>query len=151
MKEREKRGRKGKRGEEWMEGRRRWRSCVKGHVVALLVILINEDLDAERACSQRAAAGTCSPFLMSSPTPCFSHASRVYFILSFICQWLCIKMLSSVGNKLWEHSVNNLSGEERSVETLSFGSLFSSHLQTAAQYAEWWRKPPPPPAAAGAH
>lgn len=59
---------------------------MKGHVVAPLVILINEDLDVERACSQQAAAGTWSRFLMSSLTPCFSHASLVYFILSFICQ-----------------------------------------------------------------
>lgn len=71
-----------------MEGRRRWRSCVKGHVVALLVILINEDLDVERACSQQAAAGASSLLLMSSLTPRFSHAALYALFISFYCSFV---------------------------------------------------------------
>lgn len=80
---------------------------MKGHVGAVLVILVNEDLDAERACSQQAAAATRPLVFTSSLTACFSQASLVYSISALICQLLCIKTLSSVGNELRQQSGNN--------------------------------------------
>lgn len=101
-----------------MEGRRRWRSCVKGHAAALLVILINEDLDAEGGLvhsRQLQALGLCSSCdsLPLSCLPCFFH----------LIAHLSRKTLSPVGTMLLEHSGNDLNGEESGVETRCSGSF----------------------------
>lgn len=76
--------------------------CGGGRVAPLRVILTNEDLDVERACSQQAAASTSFRNLSRVSVPRVFPADPlpsawIYYeslILLLISLWLCMKLLS---------------------------------------------------------